>query len=118
MGMHRYRPPVTVRLPEDPVARVILQSQARSILAQRLKHRLPRIAVVERTGIYWKRVRGIEEGSIVARLDELVKLASLFSVQPIKLIREIVSPQEMTSRKAARGRPLRSVKPSARPKRP
>ena len=46
----------------------------------RLEHRLSRVAVVERTGINWKRIRNIEEGSTVACLDELVQLASLFSV--------------------------------------
>lgn len=93
MVMHAYKPPpVTVRLPKDPLARQIAQSQARRILALRLGHRLSRVVIVERTRINWKRIRSIEEGSTVACLDELVKLASLFSVRPIKLIQDIMSP--------------------------
>lgn len=90
MAMHAYKPPEFVRLPDDRVARQIAQAQARCILALRLHHRLSRVVVVDRTGINWKRVRGIEEGSQVACLDELVKLATLFSISPIKLIREIM----------------------------
>jgi len=75
----------------DPLARKIAQSQARRILALRLEYRLSRVVVVERTRINWKRIRSIEEGSTVVCLDELVKLASLFSIQPIKLVQEILS---------------------------
>lgn len=96
MAMHTYKLPVAVRLPEEPVARQIAQSQARRILALRLEHRLSRVVVVERTRINWKRIRSIEEGSSVACLDELVKLASLFSIRPIKLIQEIMSPKRTT----------------------
>ena len=103
MAMHTYKPPVAVRLPEDPVTRRIAKSQARHILWLRLEHRLSRVAVVERTRINWKRIRSIEEGSAVACLDELVKLASLFSVRPIKLIQEIMSPKG-TSRKRVSAR--------------
>lgn len=77
--MHAYKPPVAVQLPEDPLVRQIARSQARRILALRLEHRLSRLVVVDRTQINWKRIRSIEEGSTVACLDELVKLASLFS---------------------------------------
>ena len=96
MAMHTYKPPAAVRLPEDPVARQIARSQARRILALRLEHRLSRVAVVERSRINWKRIRCIEEGSAVACLDEIVKLASVFSVRPIKLIQEIMSPKGAT----------------------
>ena len=81
MAMHAYKPPVTVRLPKDPLTRQIARSQARRILSLRLEHRLSRLVVVERTGINWKRIRSIEEGSTVAGLDELAKLASVFSVR-------------------------------------
>jgi hypothetical protein len=98
MAMHAYKPPVTVRLPEDPLTRQIAQSQARRILALRLEHRLSRVVVVERTGINWKRIRNIEEGLTVACLDELAKLASLFSVPPMKLIQKIMSPKKGATR--------------------
>jgi hypothetical protein len=91
MAMHTYKPPVAVRLPADSLARKIAQSQARRILALRLEHRMSRVVVVERTRINWKRIRSIEEGSTVACLDELVRLAWLFSMQPKKLIQEILS---------------------------
>jgi hypothetical protein len=110
MAMHTYKPPVTIRVSKDPVARQIAQSQARCILALRLKHRLSRVAVVERTGVNWKRIRSIEEGSTVACLDELVKLASLFSVRPIRLIQEIMSSVKGAAHKgvgAPRARSLR-----------
>lgn len=108
MVMHAYRPPVTVRLPKDPLARRIAQSQAHCILALRLDHRLSRVTVVERTRINWKRIRSIEEGSTVACLDELVKLASLFSVRPIKLIQEIMSPVMGAAQKGVSAQPSRS----------
>ena len=108
MVMHAYKPPVAVRLPKDPLARQIAQSQARRILALRLEHRLSRVVVVERTGINWKRIRNIEEGSTVACLNELVKLASLYSVPPIKLIQEILSPGNGAARKGVRARGARS----------
>jgi hypothetical protein len=104
MAMHAYKPPVTARVPKDPLTRQIARSQARRILALRLQHRLSRVVVVERTGINWKRIRGMEEGSTVACLDELVKLASLYSVQPIKLIQEIMSPAKGTAHKAVNAR--------------
>ena len=91
MAMHTYKAPTAVRLPKDQLARQIAQAQARCIVALRLKRKLPRVAVVERTGINWKRIRGIEEGSQVACLDELVKLAGLFRISPIKLIRQMMS---------------------------
>ena len=92
MGMHAYNPPVTARLPKDPLTRRIARSQAHRVLALRLKRRLSRVFIVERTGINWKRIRALEEGSTVVCLDEIVKLASLYSVQSIKLIQEIMSP--------------------------
>ena len=92
MGMHAYKPPVTVRSPRNPLTRQIARSQAQRMLTLRRKHRLSRVVVVERTGINWKRIRAIEEGSTVVCLDEVVKLASLYSVQSIKLIQEIMSP--------------------------
>ena len=92
MGMHAYKPPVTVRSSRDPLTRQIARSQAQRMLTLRLKHRLSRMVVVERTGINWKRIRALEEGSTVVCLDEIVKLASLYSVQSIKLIQEIMSP--------------------------
>lgn len=91
MAMHTYKAPASVRLPKDKVARQIAKSQAQRLLVLRLKHRLPRLALVERTGINWKRIRGIEEGSQIASLDEIVKLAKAFSISPMKLIREVVS---------------------------
>lgn len=108
MVMHAYKPPVAVRLPEDPLTRQIAQSQARRILALRLEHRLSRVVVVERTRINWKRIRSIEEGSTVACLDELVKLASLFSVPPIELIQEIMSSVKGATRKRVSARRARS----------
>lgn len=110
MVMHAYKPPVTVRLPKDPLTRQIAQSQARRILALRLEHRLSRVVVVDRTGINWKRIRGIEEGSTVACLDELAKLASLFSVRPMKLIQEIMSPTKAATHKGAGARRVTSRK--------
>ena len=101
MGMHAYNPPVTARLPKDPLTRRIARSQAHRMLALRFKHRLSRVVVVERTGINWKRIRAIEEGSTVACLDEIVKLASLYSVRPIKLIQEIMSPAKGAVHKGA-----------------
>lgn len=89
MGMHTYKPPVAVRLPEDRLTRRIAQRQARRILALRLGRRLSRLSVVGRTGINWKRIRALEEGSSVACIDEVMKLAALFSIHPITLIREI-----------------------------
>jgi hypothetical protein len=65
------------------------------------------VVVVERTRINWKRIRSIEEGSTVASLDELVKLASLFSIRPIKLIQEILSVKEIP-RKEVRAQRSRS----------
>jgi hypothetical protein len=101
MVMHGYKPPVTVRLPKDPLTRRIAQSQARRILSLRLEHRLSRVVVVERTGINWKRIRGLEEGSRVACLDELAKLASLYSVRPMKLIQQIMSPAKGAAHEGA-----------------
>ena len=74
------------------------------MLALRLKHRLSRVVVVERTGINWKRIRAIEEGSTVVCLDEIVKPASLYSVPPIKLIQEIMSPTKGAVHKGASAR--------------
>lgn len=99
MVMHAYKPPVTVRLTKDPVTRQIAQSQAHRMSALRLEHRLSRVVVVERTGINWKRIRGIEEGSTVVCLDEVVKLACLYSVRPIELIQEIMSPAKGAAHK-------------------
>jgi hypothetical protein len=101
MVMHAYKPPVTVRLPKDPLTRRIAQSQARRILSLRLEHRLSRVVVVERTGSNWKRIRHLEEGSTITCLDELAKLASLYSVRPIKLIQKIMSPAKGAARKGA-----------------
>jgi len=108
MVMQAYKPPVAVRLPKDPLTRRIAQSQARCILSLRLEHRLSRVVVVERTGINWKRIRAIEEGSTVACLDELAKLASLYSVRPIKLIQEIMPPAKGAAHKGASARRARS----------
>src|SRR5215469_7239890 len=91
MGMHRYKLPGAVRLPEDPLTRRVARGQARCVLALRLERRLSRLFVVKQTGINWKRIRGLEEGAHVACLDELVKLAALFSIRPLTLIREVMA---------------------------
>ena len=50
-------------------------------LAQiRLDQDLSRYVVCQRTGIYSKRITHIEQGRIVSRLDETVKLARVYGV--------------------------------------
>src|SRR5215469_1379989 len=63
MGMHRYKLPGVVRLPEDALSRRVAQRQARRILALRLELRLSRLFVVDRTGINCKRIRGLADGA-------------------------------------------------------
>ena len=104
MGMHAYNPPVTARLPKDPLTRRIARSQAHRVLALRLKRRLSRVFIVERTGINWKRIRAIEEGSTVVCLDEIVKLASLYPMPPIRLIQAIMSSAKGAAPKGAGAR--------------
>jgi hypothetical protein len=70
-------------------------------LSLRLDHRLSRVVVVERTGLNSKRIRHLEEGSAVACLHELAKLASLYSVRPMNLIQEIMSPAKGAAHEGA-----------------
>jgi hypothetical protein len=66
--------------------RQIARKFGRQILQLRCERGLPRLAVVQRTGINWKRIRALEEGRQVARLDEVIELARLYGVDPIALV--------------------------------
>jgi len=70
--------------------RQIARKFGRQILRLRHDSGLPRLAVVQRTGINWKRIRALEEGRQVARLDEIFVLARLYVVDPIALIEKSV----------------------------
>jgi hypothetical protein len=63
----------------------------RQILQLRCETGLPRLAEVQRTGINWKRIRALEEGRPVARLDEVIALARLCGVDPIALFKKSTS---------------------------
>lgn len=85
------KPPALAPLTGDRLVRQIAREQARLILALRLGQGFSRLAVVKRTGINWKRIRGFEQGDHVASLDELVKLAIVFSVRPLTLMRKMIA---------------------------
>lgn len=90
MAVHRYRPKPPRRPLADPLSRQIAEDFGRRIVALRLKRKLPRVAVVKRTGINWKRIRALEEGWQVAALDEVAKLAALYRVSYNVLMRSAI----------------------------
>jgi len=66
--------------------RQIARKFGRQILQRRCERGLPRLTVVQHTGINWKRIRALEEGRQVARVDEVVALAKLYGVDPVALV--------------------------------
>ena len=86
MAIHRYRAATPRKPLRDPLSRQITQDFGQTILALRLAQRLPRLTVVERTGINWKRLRALEEGWQVAALDEVVRIAELYRVNGKRLL--------------------------------
>jgi hypothetical protein len=85
--MHPDRPPTFVRRPiKDPLGRSISAEFGRRILALRMEARISRAMVHKRTGIYWKRIRQLEEGWAVAALDEIVRVADLYGVKHSALV--------------------------------
>lgn len=84
--MHKFRRTLVARPLEDRLARQIAQRLRRCLVTLRLERKLSRLAVVHRTGINWKRIRALEEGSQVACLDEVVKLARVYGVGNCELI--------------------------------
>jgi len=85
VGVHKFRPASRPSPLRDPLERAIAEAFGREIVALRLKHQLSRLVVVQRTGINWKRIRGLEEGRQAPCLHEVVKLASLYGVMQGKL---------------------------------
>ena len=73
---------------KDPVARAIAESFGRLIVAQRTRQNLARRVVVQRLGISNKRVRQLEKGGAIVRLDEVVKLAHLYGVNHARLLKD------------------------------
>jgi len=79
--------------------RRIARKFGRQILQLRREREFPRLTVVWRTGINWKRIRALEEGRQVARLDEVIALARLYGVDPIAMVEK--STRTRTLRRAA-----------------
>lgn len=90
MGVHKFRPPLRGSPIADPLERSIAEAFGPRIVALRLKHQLSRLVVVERSGINWKRLRGLEEGRQVACLHEVVKLAALYGVSHGRLFGQVM----------------------------
>jgi ribosome-binding protein aMBF1 (putative translation factor) len=73
---------------KDPVERAIAESFGHLIVALRIKQKQSRHVVVQRVGINWKRIRQLEEGTVIVCLHEVVKLAKLYHVSYAKLLRD------------------------------
>lgn len=98
--MHQFRPTTRPSRLKDPLERAIAEAFGREIVALRLQHGLSRLQVVERSGLNWKRIRGLEEGRQAPCLHEIVKLAALYGTTHDSLIvtalRAILSPKDDT----------------------
>ena len=86
MGVHAFRPSPRGSPITDPLERSIAEAFGRRIVALRLKHKLSRLVVVERTGINWKRIRALEEGRQAPCVHEVVKLAGFYGVRHGRLL--------------------------------
>ncbi len=91
MGLHRFKAPPVARRLKDPLKRQIAEEFARRIVRLRLDARLSRLVVVQRTGINWKKLCALEEGVMLARLDDVVKLAIAYRVDASKLLSAALS---------------------------
>lgn len=83
---------------KQQLKRRIARKFGRQILQRRFERGLPRLTVVQRTGINWKRIRALEEGRQFARLDEVVALARLYGVDPIEMVEKSTRPSRTVRR--------------------
>jgi hypothetical protein len=90
MAIHKYRSAPPRRPLSDPLSRQIAEDFGRTIVALRVARKLPRVAVVERTGINWKRLRALDDGWQVATLDECVRLADIYEVSRKGLLAQTI----------------------------
>ena len=97
VGMHQFKPSVRPGPLRDPLERAIAEEFGRLIVELRLKSGLSRLVVVQRSGINWKRIRGLEEGRQAPCLHEILKLATLYGVGCGRLIETIIQPRARES---------------------
>src|SRR5665213_1473350 len=90
MGIHRF--PYQTHAPkiEDPVARTVAALVGSRLAALRMDRGLPRYVVAQRTGIHAMRITKLEEGSSVARLDEIVKLARVYGADRALVLEDML----------------------------
>ena len=73
---------------KDPITRALAESFGRLIVALRTEEKLARRIVCQQLEINGKRMKQLEEGTVIPRLDEVVKLAHLYEVSYASLLKE------------------------------
>jgi crotonobetainyl-CoA:carnitine CoA-transferase CaiB-like acyl-CoA transferase len=88
MGMHKYRPSTQPSRLKDPLAKAIAERFGRRLVALRIATKLSRHEIVLRTGLYWGRVRDLEEGWQVPTLQDVMVFAALHGISADEMWRE------------------------------